>query len=336
VALSEYTGQDAPEFLTIGHVTRDLLPGGGWRLGGSASFAALTAARLDLQPGVVTSGTPDVLAELRRALPHAALATVDAAEATTFENIYDGGTRRQVLRGRAAQLDADAVPAAWRAAPIVLLAPLAREVDVALATAFPHAIVAATPQGWLRRWDAAGAVYPGPLHVASAALSHLDALILSREDLLPPDSRASGRGSELPAHEESDRVTAVPTHGPVGLRPRVDEPGMSATQAEAQIAAWARVVPIVVVTQGAAGALLYLDGSAPEAFPSYPACEVDPTGAGDVFAAAFLCHLHATGEPRTAADFANRVAALSIEREGTLGVPTRAELLARYPDLGDM
>ena len=55
-----------------------------------------------------------------------------------------------------------AVPDAWRLAPLVLLAPLAGEVDPELAGAFPAARVAATPQGWLRQWDADGLVRPGP------------------------------------------------------------------------------------------------------------------------------------------------------------------------------
>jgi sugar/nucleoside kinase (ribokinase family) len=57
---------------------------------------------------------------------------------------------------------------------------------------------------------------------------------------------------------------------------------------------------------------------------------VDPTGAGDVFAAAFLCHLHASGNPREAADFANRVAACSVEKIGFASIPTRAEVVDRF------
>ena len=47
----------APDFLAIGHVTRDLLPDGSWRLGGTVAFAALTAARLGLRPAIVTSAS---------------------------------------------------------------------------------------------------------------------------------------------------------------------------------------------------------------------------------------------------------------------------------------
>jgi sugar/nucleoside kinase (ribokinase family) len=290
----------APDFLTIGHATRDLLPDGGWRLGGTVTFAALTAQRLGLRAAVVTSGPADVVAALREALPGIAVAAVPAEEATTYENIYREGHRLQYLRGLAIALTAEHVPMGWRAAKIVLLAPLAREVDPALASAFPRALVAATPQGWLRRWDAAGFVTPGALDAdVEAGLRHLRALILSREDLLPPvGHEAEGRTPE---------------------------------EADAQIVAWAGVVPLVAVTRGPGGVLLHEEGeTAPRALVGYEVHEVDPTGAGDVFAAAFLCSLHVTGDPHAAADFANRVAALSVERIGASGIPTRAEVAARF------
>jgi sugar/nucleoside kinase (ribokinase family) len=49
---------------------------------------------------------------------------------------------------------------------------------------------------------------------------------------------------------------------------------------------------------------------------------LDPTGAGDVFAAAFLVHLSRHGDPRQAVDFANCVASLSIQHVGIEGIPT--------------
>lgn len=298
-----------PDLLAIGHATRDLLPGGSWRLGGSVTFAAVTARRLGASAAVVTSGTAEVAAALRALAEESVaegegpdtVAVIPAAEATTFENIYEGGARRQFLRGRASRLTLDAVPPAWRGAPIVLLAPLACEVAPELASAFPGALMGATPQGWIRRWREDGLVYPGSLDLAAGILPHIDALILSREDLLPPLGSAHA--------------------------------GLTADEADAQIAAWARALPLVVVTRGAQGALLYRRGAPPEAFLGYPARELDPTGAGDVFATAFLLRLRATGDPREAVDFANRVAALSVEGTGIAGIPTREQVLTHYPDL---
>jgi sugar/nucleoside kinase (ribokinase family) len=54
--------------------------------------------------------------------------------------------------------------------------------------------------------------------------------------------------------------------------------------------------------------------------------EVDPTGAGDVFAAAFFVRLLNTRDPWEAARFANRMAAVSVTRPGMQGVPTSDEV----------
>ena len=289
-----------PDIVLIGHATRDLTPDG-WLLGGTVTYAGIAAERLGMRVGILTSGPADVIAALREALPAAAIVARPAPSALTFENIYEGPIRRQFLRGQAADLTPADLPEAWRAAPVALLAPLAQEVEPSLAATFPHALVAATPQGWLRRWDERGVVRPCVFTVADHIFPHLRALILSREDVMARE------GVEV-----EDGVPRTPA------------------EADACIAGWARVVPLVAVTRGSEGALLYVDGAAPETFPGYAAQEVDPTGAGDVFAAAFLCHLHASGNPREAADFANRVAACSVEKIGFASIPTRAEVVDRF------
>ncbi len=90
---------------------------------------------------------------------------------------------------------------------------------------------------------------------------------------------------------------------------------------------WAHRTPILVVTQAARGATLFRDGS-PYLIPAYPAEEVDPTGAGDVFAAAFFIRLWETRDPIAAARYAARVAALSVTRPGLAGTPRPAEIEA--------
>jgi sugar/nucleoside kinase (ribokinase family) len=289
--------ETAPEFVLIGHVSRDLLSDGNWRLGGGVSYAGVVAGRLGLRVGVLTSASPDVLSTMREALPDAVIINIPSPEATTFENIYDATGRRQFLRARAESLTRDHLPSAWVNARIVLLTPVAQEVDPAFAQAFPGALVAAAPQGWLRRWDTQGAISPSPLDVAPQLLPRVRALILSRDDLLPLDA-------DLEQKE----------------------------QANALIADWAREVPLVAVTRGADGANLYADSAPAESFAGVVAREIDPTGAGDVFAAAFLCWLDRTGDARAAVRFANHVAACSVERVGVESAPTVAQLVARFPD----
>jgi sugar/nucleoside kinase (ribokinase family) len=90
---------------------------------------------------------------------------------------------------------------------------------------------------------------------------------------------------------------------------------------------WFQRVPIGVLTAGAAGALLFVNGDRYEV-PPRPAREIDGTGAGDVFAAAFLVGYHRDGQPWDAAALAGCAASLAVEVEGTLAIPGRAAVEA--------
>lgn len=89
---------------------------------------------------------------------------------------------------------------------------------------------------------------------------------------------------------------------------------------------WAALTPILVVTQAAQGCTVFVRGAGRRQIPGQPQPEVDPTGAGDVFAAAFLIQLAETGDPWAAARLANAVAAQAVTRVGLAGVPTAAEV----------
>jgi sugar/nucleoside kinase (ribokinase family) len=82
---------------------------------------------------------------------------------------------------------------------------------------------------------------------------------------------------------------------------------------------------LLVVTDGPNGAYVYWQ-EASRHFPTTAAQEIDPTGAGDVFAAAFLTRYAQTGNPWGAAKFANHLATASIERLGVQSVPTALEV----------
>lgn len=88
---------------------------------------------------------------------------------------------------------------------------------------------------------------------------------------------------------------------------------------------WARVAPVLVITEGAAGCLVFAGGESRQ-FRAPVVAEVDPTGAGDVFAAAYFVHLYETDDPWGSARFASQVAALSVTRVGLDAVPDRAEM----------
>jgi sugar/nucleoside kinase (ribokinase family) len=88
-------------------------------------------------------------------------------------------------------------------------------------------------------------------------------------------------------------------------------------------------VPLAVVTLGAWGALLFVNGDRYEVRAD-PAEEVDATGAGDVFAAAFLLHYQRQGDPWEAAGWASCAAALSVEGTGVTGIPSREAVESRF------
>ena len=89
-----------------------------------------------------------------------------------------------------------------------------------------------------------------------------------------------------------------------------------------------RHVPLVALTRGWRGlTLLTRDGE--YEVPSLPRTEVDPTGAGDVFAAAFLVRYHESGDPLEAAAFGACAASCAVEGVGASSLGDRDEVLRR-------
>jgi sugar/nucleoside kinase (ribokinase family) len=82
---------------------------------------------------------------------------------------------------------------------------------------------------------------------------------------------------------------------------------------------------VLAVTEAAEGAVLYWNGDR-RRFRAPKVKEVDATGAGDIFAAAFFVRLVTTRDPWEAARFATLVASCSIARVGLEGIPTPAEI----------
>jgi sugar/nucleoside kinase (ribokinase family) len=130
------------------------------------------------------------------------------------------------------------------------------------------------------------------------------------------------------AWDHAGRVYRCDWSDAAGLLPRIDAAVISQHDVgddEATIAHLARLAPVLVVTLGPRGCRVYADGDARQV-PVTPVPEIDPTGAGDVFAAAFFVRLRQRGDPWAAAYFANRVAALSVRRAGWASTPTPQEI----------
>ena len=92
---------------------------------------------------------------------------------------------------------------------------------------------------------------------------------------------------------------------------------------------------IFVLTRGSKGAELYWDkGKRHEHIPAFESEEVDATGAGDRFGAAFLLRYYETKDVHKAAVFASCAASFVVEKEGVEGVPCREEVEKRMEKEG--
>jgi hypothetical protein len=277
----------APDFVTVGHVARDLVPGG-WRAGGTITFAAIQAHKLGCSVGVVTRAGPEI--DLRALYPFAEIAANVSRETTTFENVYEHGVRRQHLRARGEPIDSDDVPVEWLSSPVALVGPLMGEIDPALPSRFAEStLVGVSVQGWLRNVDDEGAVirarWDGPPFWRGA-----DVIFVSDEDLV------GGRDDT---------------------------------------AAWCAEVSMVAMTESRSGLQLWAGGRWWQ-MDAFPEEEIDPTGAGDTFATAFLIGFRETGDFRAAARFGAAAASLAVGGAGAEAQPGREAIEQRmraYPEI---
>lgn len=84
-------------------------------------------------------------------------------------------------------------------------------------------------------------------------------------------------------------------------------------------------IRILAVTEGAQGSRIYWNGDVRRFRPPQME-EVDPTGAGDVFAAAFFSRLASTRNPWEAGRFATHLASFGVTRRGLESIPTAEEI----------
>ncbi len=278
-----------PDILLVGHITRDLVGetlDSGHRLGGTVSFAAQTALRMGRAPTIITRAASQV--DLVELPPAVQTILLPSDVTTTFANVYTPAGRVQHCYTPANPITAEDIPTDQRAPHIVMLGTVIDEVGPDVAPIFAEeTLVAAVPQGWMRRWDETGKVFPQPWSNASEILPFVDVLVASIEDV------------------DHDLTRIVP---------------------------WFAWTPLVVMTEYRDGSTLYQpqpDGTvrvtrvAPR-----PAGEVDPTGAGDIFATAFLVRLQETDDPVHSARFANVIASYGVEHLGIEGIPSRETALA--------
>lgn len=94
---------------------------------------------------------------------------------------------------------------------------------------------------------------------------------------------------------------------------------------ESRIEEMAIACRVLAVTESSNGVRLFWNGDV-RRFRPPTVNEVDTTGAGDIFAAAFFYRLYTTRDPWEAARFAIQLASVSVTRPGLSGIPTQEEI----------
>ncbi|MCD4672907.1 MAG: hypothetical protein K8R77_09605 [Anaerolineaceae bacterium] len=173
------TSHSPVDYLVIGHLTQDITPSGPV-LGGTTSYAALTAAAMGLRVGVLTTYPQG---ENLPELANVQVAVQPTARATTFENLTTPQGRMQIIHHMADALQPEMVPFAWRLTPMIHFGPVAHEIPESMLDIFPDAHLGITPQGWMRRWDVQGKISKGNWSNAARYLARASAVVLSLEDV---------------------------------------------------------------------------------------------------------------------------------------------------------
>jgi sugar/nucleoside kinase (ribokinase family) len=208
------------------------------------------------------------------------------APVAVFENIYASGGRRQLARPGRAILPGD-VPAAVSAADAVLAGPVLQEIDPAIFKASRTGLMMLDGQGILRHLQSDGRV--------TLRMTPTAAMAIGRSDILKVDA------AEAAVIAETEDVTTA-------LR-RLHQLGPQ----------------IVIITRGERGVCLF-DGYRVVRMGAPAVNCIDPTGAGDVFDAAFLVRFVDARDLLTAGRFAVAAAALSTRGFGVSALPSKSEI----------
>lgn len=287
--------------VVVGSASRDLTGDDprGWRLGGAATYAALTLGRLGLKPRLLL-GVDDVASRAEE-LDWLRAAGVDLAlvrlrEVPVFTNVETPTGRIQRCQIPGVRLTLDALPPDWSSATTWMLVPVMDELDDSWADVPPDsAFVAMGWQGLLRRLGPDATVERRPPH-ASALTERARLVGVSRND--------------LDANQADDALLSC-LDAPVTL----------------------------AVTDGLNGGRVVAlgdDGHRSERrYPAISSDEVaDPTGAGDAFLAGLVAGtlghpLAGSGRRGSEIRLAAALGSLVVERPGLSGVPTIAEVAER-------
>lgn len=287
---------EQPDVVVIGHVAIDVnvMPWGVIenRLGGAPTYAGLQLVTLKRNVGVVSKIGTDFVEKFPPIFSKLGLDTegimVSGEHTTTFENSYDeAGNRSQICKHMAPAITPEDVPAYYLDAQSFYISPIVNEVN-------PQLIRSVKKQGNLVMFD------PQGLFRRVKSDGRVEVIPKNLEDFLRyVDVVKLGR-EEVQALKGDIRQILE------GLR---------------------RAGPrIAIITRGEKPCALLSE----EGFVEVKSLRVDvrdPTGAGDVFGAAFLARYSDTQDIVASARFASTAAGLKIRYRGPTGFPSEEEIL---------
>jgi sugar/nucleoside kinase (ribokinase family) len=268
------TGDTAPDYLIIGHITKDLIHND-YRLGGTAVYSGVLAHRMGMKVAVYTSGASNLDLDIMQGID---IIDQPGPGTTTFINEYSPEGRTQRLLDRADDLDINKIPEKWKQAKIIHLAPVAQEIPLSAIRELPEGTLAFSLQGWMRDWDEEGWITSIPMPRLDPPARENSVGFVSIEDLGNDRSKLKDIQSQFPL--------LVFTLGPSGIELRYGD----------------RILAV----------------------PAPSMEEHDPTGAGDIFTAAFMIFWKIKEmEIERSASLGNALGAYSVSQLGTDGIPEK-------------
>ena len=297
-----------PDLVCVGHLVRETIhfPDRtvGPLLGSPAAYCSVAAARQGTATSVVTRIGPELPPALLKPLRDAGVdlsGVIDGATGTISELIYDtSGAKHIEYPSRAGPLRAADVPASFRGCPMIYVCTMDNDV-------LPGDVAAVAALGRSAAVDLGGY---GGVHMSRErrdACPSLPDLALGVSDAFTIVKASDEDLVSIFGWDDPDRAAAL-------LRERG--------------------VPIVVITAGARGALLYTaDGRTP--VPAARTRVLDTTGGGDSFMAGLLSEYLRSGDPVRAVRWGCATAAFVIERSGGAvleRMPAFAEVLTRFQE----
>jgi sugar/nucleoside kinase (ribokinase family) len=292
------------DIVTVGHFSIDhILPprvnAFKRALGGSPAYVSFSARKLGAHVGVISKVGADfprayVNILKRGGVDMFGLRRVKGAVTTSFVLKYSNEKRRLLLKSRAPPIRLEDVSLEFNAATLHV-APIAGEIcsEVVDALRAKADVLSLDPQGFLRQFDAKGEMSLKKWK-ANGILERVDVYKSSLDE-----AKAIAGENRL--------KTVMKRLGDFGIK-------------------------VVIVTLGEKGTMLFFDETSYR-IPAFSPRLIDPTGAGDVFAGAFLAEYLRKKDPLWCACVGSAAASFKVETFGPILCRSKEAIYKRAANL---